>query len=179
MKRRVVCSFLLGVVMVLGSFQARAADNQFSGPLKEQWDRIRNMVVKSAEAVPEDKYDFKPTPEVRSFRDQFVHIIGENFRMMGMASGDNQKPPENLKTRAEIVKALNDSYDFGAKVLGGMTDAKAVENVAGFGGRQVPRWTLALMNIVDNMDHYGNLVVYMRLNGIVPPSTAARPPQGR
>ena len=176
MKRRVVCSFLLGALMVLGTLQARAADNQFSGPLKMQWETIRNNVVKSAEAVPEDKYDYKPTPEVRSFRDLFVHIIGENYRMMGMAVGENQKPPENLKTRADIVKALNDSYDYGAKVLAGMTDEKAVENVAGFGGRQVPRWTLPLGNIVDNMDHYGNLVVYMRLNGIVPPSTAARRP---
>lgn len=173
MKHRGACSFVLGMVAVLGGGQLRAADN-FAGPLKAQWENIRNNVVKTVEAVPEDKYDFKPTPEVMSFRQLFVHIASENYFFMARAAGEKAGDAGGPKTRAELVKALNDSYDYGVKVLDGMTDEKAVEMVAGPGGRQMPRWAIALANIVDNMDHYGNLVVYMRLNGIVPPSTAAR-----
>ena len=175
MRRLVVCSYVLGIVMISGGSQLRAADN-IAGPLKTQWDSIRNLMVKTVQAVPEDKYDFKPVAGVYSFRELFIHVAGENYFFMSRASGE--KPPEQkldgLKTRDEIVKALNDSYDYGTKVLAGMTDEKAVETITGPGGKQMPRWAAALGNIVDNMDHYGNLVVYMRINGIVPPSTAAR-----
>lgn len=173
MKRVVSCSFVLVLTIVAGSIQLRAADN-IVGPLKTQWDNIRNFVVKVAEVVPEDKYDWKPTPEVRSFREQFVHIIGENHLFMGLVAGEKSAAPQNLKTREEIVKALNDSYDYGAKVLGGLTDEKATESVPGFRGQSQPRWAIAMTNFIDNMDHYGNLVVYMRLNGITPPRSAGQ-----
>ncbi len=153
---------------------ARAQESPLLGPLKQNWESIRNNVVRTAEIVPEDKYDFKPTPEVRSFRDQFLHIVEENYFFMGVVTGERQNPPANLRTKAEIVKALNDSYDYGAKALAGLNDRTALEMIR-MGQRQTPRWSMALMNIVDNMDHYGNLVVYMRLNGIVPPSSQPRP----
>src|SRR6266511_3424565 len=82
-----------------------------------------------------------------------------------------------LKGRDEIIKALKESYDYGAKVWAGMTDQKAMEMIPGRGGQQQARWAPILTNIVDNMDHYGNLVVYVRLNGMVPARTAG--PQQR
>jgi len=151
-------------------------DSPLLGPLKQNWESIRTNVVRTAEIVPEDKYDFKPTPEVRSFRDLFIHIIEENYFFMGVVTGERTQPPGNLRTKAEIVKALNDSYDYGAKALASLNDQKALEMIQR-GQRQVPRWSFALGNLVDNMDHYGNLVVYMRLNGIVPPSSQPRQPQ--
>ena len=175
MKHGVVGSFFLGVALVLGGgAQLRAADNPMAVPLKTQWESVRNLVVKVAEVVPEDKYDWKPTPEVRSFREQFVHIVGENYMFMGFVAGEKFAPPQNLKTRAEIVKALNDSYDNGAKVLAGLTDEKATESVPAFRGQPQPRWSIVMANLMDNMDHYGNLVVYMRTNGITPPRSAGK-----
>src|SRR5713226_5912491 len=106
MNRGFVCSFILGVGMVLGAVQLRAADNAIVGPLKSQWESTRNLVVKVAEAVPEDKYDWKPTPEVRSFREQFVHIAGENHLFMGFVAGEKSSAPQNMKTKDDIVKAL-------------------------------------------------------------------------
>ncbi len=171
MKRRIAFVFVLGMAAVLGAAPLRAAEN-IVGPLKTNWETIRNLVVKVAEVVPEDKYDWKPTPEVRSFREQFVHIVGENYLFMGFVAGEKQSAPQNLKTREEIVKALNDSYDYGAKVLAALTDEKATESVPAFRGQQQPRWSIAMANFLDNMDHYGNLVVYMRTNGITPPRSA-------
>jgi len=164
--------------MSLAAAQLRAADT-IAGPLKAQWEITRGLIVGMVENVPEAKWDFKPTPEVRSFRDQFTHLISENFNYMSMIAGD--KPPdraklEALKGRDEIIKAIKDSYDYGAKALDSLTDAKATE-VINIRGQQVPRWTAALYNLTDNMDHYGNLVVYVRLNGMVPPKTASRAAQ--
>ena len=131
--------------------------------------------------VPEHLYDFRPTPEVRSFREQFTHLIDENYRFMAQAAGE--PPPmekstiEQLKGRGEILKALKDSYDYGAKVWTGLTDERAVEPIPGRGGQPQQRWAPILLQIVDNMNHYGNLVVYVRLKGLVPARTAERQQQ--
>lgn len=177
MTHRVRLVLLFACLALWGGAPAQAqsgGDSALLGPLKQQWESIRGNVVRTAEAVPEDKYDFKPTPEVRSFRDQFVHIVEENYFFMGFVSGEKKAPPKGLTTKADIIKALNDSYDFGAKALAGLSDQTALEIVPLMGNRPGPRWSMALMNIIDNMDHYGNLVVYMRLNGIVPPSSQPR-----
>jgi uncharacterized damage-inducible protein DinB len=149
----------------------------FLTPTKATWDSTRALVLGIAEAIPEDKYDFKPTPAVRSFREILIHLIGENYLFFSRVSGESLGGPErfsNLKTRAEILKALRESYDYGAKVWDGLTEEKALEMVAGRGGQQVQRWSAILGVIQDNMNHYGNLVVYLRLNGIVPPRSASR-----
>ncbi|MBI3894428.1 MAG: DinB family protein [Acidobacteria bacterium] len=150
----------------------RCAAQTFLEPLKTQWEATRNLVLGIAEIIPEDKYDFKPTPEVRSVREQLQHLISENYMFMGAVAGDppqNSSRFSNLKTRAEILQALKESYEYGAKVWSGLTEQKAMETIT-FRNNQTARWTPALSNIVDNMDHYGNLVVYVRLNGLVPPS---------
>lgn len=168
---RVKLVLLFACLAMLGGAQAQAQDSPLLGPLKQQWQTIRSNVVGTAEAVPEDKYDFKPTPEVRSLREQLVHIVQENYFFMGFVTGQKKAPPSNLNSKADIIKALNDSYDYGAQAIDGMNDQSALEIVPIMGRRQGPRWSMVLMNIVDNMDHYGNLVVYMRLNGITPPSS--------
>ena len=168
---RVVLLFVCLAMWGAASAQAQSGDSALLGPLKQQWERTRGFVVRTAEVVPEDKYDFKPTPEVRSLREQLIHIVEENYFFMGMVSGQRTQPPGNLTTKADIIRALNDSYDHGARILAGLNDTTAMETVPVMGNRQGPRWSMALMNIVDNMNHYGNLVVYMRMNGIVPPSS--------
>ncbi len=174
-RRSALVGLLVGMIGI-AAMQARAAEGGIAGPLQERWEAIRGLVVGTAEVFPEEKYDFKPTPEVRTVREQLIHIIGENHMYMGMAAGD---PPvdmnkfNSLKTKAEIVNALKASYDYGAKTLAGLNDQKAAEMIS-IRNQPSPRWGAALFNIMDNMDHYGNLVVYMRLNGIVPPRTAAR-----
>ena len=169
---------LLVSVVWLVAASSGPAQTSFLAPLKTQWDNTRTLVEGLVAQVPEDKYDFRPTPEVRSFREQFTHLIGENFRFMAQAAGETapmeMSAIEKLKGRDEIIQALKDSYDYGAKVWMGMTDQKAMEMIPGRGGQQL-RWAPILVNIIDNMNHYGNLVVYVRLNGMVPARTAGQP----
>ena len=160
-----------------GAAQPSFPATSFLTPTKATWESTRTLVLGIAESVPEDKYDFKPTPSVRSFREILIHLIGENYAFLSRVSGDNLGSNarfDTLKSRAEIMKALRESYDYGARVWEGLTEEKAPEMVAGRGGQQTQRWAAILGVIQDNMNHYGNLVVYLRLNGIVPPRSAAR-----
>jgi len=149
----------------------------FLTPTKATWESTRTLLLAIADSVPEDKYDFKPTPAVRTFREILVHLIGENYMFFSRVSGDtlgSNARFDTLKSRAEIMKALRESYEYDARVWAGLTEEKALEMVAGRGGQQIQRWAAILAAIQDNMNHYGNLVVYLRLNGIVPPRSAAR-----
>ena len=172
---RKVRLLLLAIVGLLAAQGMQAAD-PISDELRRQWEASRNQIITLAEAIPEGKYDYKPTPEVRSFREQLQHLVGENFMFMGLVAGEKASGapnPESLKSRAEIMKALEESYAYGVKVLAGLNDQKATETVAGFRGQQTLRMGIVIANMKDNHEHYGNLVTYIRLNGITPPRTAA------
>jgi len=149
----------------------------FLAPTKATWESVRGLVLGIAEIIPEDKYDFKATPAVRSFREILVHLIGENYTFFSRVSGESLPSNsrfEALKTRDEILKELRASYEYGAKVWDGLTEQKAMELVEGRNNQKVQRWSAILIAIQDNMNHYGNLVVYIRLNGLVPPRSAGR-----
>jgi uncharacterized damage-inducible protein DinB len=174
-------SVLVAVLAVLGASPSAAQSSfpatSFLTPTKATWESTRTLLLGIVEAMPEDKYDFRPTPAVRPFREIAVHLIGENYLFFSRVSGENLGSNDrfnSLKSRDEIVKALRESYDYGAKVWAGLTEEKALEMIEGRGGQKVQRWSAILGAIQDNMNHYGNLVVYARLNGVVPPRSAAR-----
>ena len=161
-------------ILLMSIATARAADD-IVGPLRTQWGITRDLVVNLVQIMPEEKYDYRPTPEIRSFRENVSHLILENYTFMSLVAGDpapDKAKIEALKSRDELTKALSESYAFGERTLAALTDAKAVEKVT-MRGQSVLRWYPVLYNIQDSMDHYGNLVVYVRLNGLVPPRTAA------
>jgi uncharacterized damage-inducible protein DinB len=161
-------------ILLMSVTTAKAADD-IVGPLRTQWGITRDLVVNLVQIMPEEKYDFKPTPAIRSFREVVGHLILENYTFMSMVTGDpapDKAKFEVLKSRDELTKALSESYAFGERALAALTDAKAVEKIT-MRGQSVVRWYPVLYNLQDSMNHYGNLVVYIRLNGLVPPRTAA------
>jgi uncharacterized damage-inducible protein DinB len=171
--------FVVAALATLGAVGTAAAQpsvpaTSFLTPVKTTWESTRNLVMGIVEIMPEDKYDFRPTPNVRTFRDNVIHLVAENYLFFGRVAGENLgNPAQNLKTRDELIKALRESYDYGAKVWAGLTEEKAREMIE-VRGQQVQRWSAILAAIQDNMNHYGNLVVYVRLNGLVPPRSAGR-----
>ncbi len=184
MKRFVLGVLLSGVVVPFSAVRMHAAESDIVGPLRVQYEITRNLILGMADAIPEAKYDFKPTPEVRTFREQLIHLINENNNYIDLAGGETLGDPkrfDKLKGRAEILKTLKESYDHGTKVLAAMTNEQANDIISippqaptGLRGLKRARWAIVLAVMIDNMDHYGNLVVYSRLNGIVPPKTAER-----
>ena len=149
------------------------AQNPFTDAVKAQLAQIKNPVVRTAEKVPEDLYAFKPTPEVRSLGQLIGHIADGNFGICGAASG--MKPPmsgveKSTTAKAALQKALAASFEFCEQALASMDDKKGAETVKTFLGVQPRLGVLAFNNSHVN-EHYGNLVTYMRLKGIVPPSS--------
>ena len=177
MKHRSARSFLFLATVLLAAAQMAAAADPITEELQNQWKATGDKVVTIAGAVPEAKYDFKATPEVRSFRDILIHLISENHMFMGFAAGTGRPDTShfnNLRSRAEILQALSESYDYGEKILAGMNDSKLLEKVSFFRGRQVLRLAAIVANMKDNHEHFGQLVVYLRVNGITPPRTVPR-----
>jgi uncharacterized damage-inducible protein DinB len=141
--------------------------------LKTQADTVRALVLRTAEKVPEDVYSFKPTPEVRSLGGVLGHIADGNNLLCSMANGDKPAPNqvnEKKTTRADLVAALKASFAACDKVFAGTTDANATAPVDFFGQKQTRLGMLAFTNS-HMWEHYGNLVTYMRLKNIVPPSS--------
>jgi len=161
--------------LVLSPAAAFAQANPFTDAVKGQLAQIKAPIIRTAEKVGEDLYAFKPTPEVRSLGQLIGHIADANYGICGMASGT--KPTvsgieKSTTGKAALQKALADSFTFCEQAIAGMDDTKGAETMKAFGAMQ-PRLTVLAFNNSHLNEHYGNLVTYMRLKGIVPPSSEA------
>jgi uncharacterized damage-inducible protein DinB len=162
----------LVAVVALASLRAQGGD-VMTKATKSTFDMVKGYITKSAEQVPEADYAFKPTPAVRSFGQLVGHVADSNYMICGAAA--SEKPPaasvEKTKTtKADLQKALADSFAYCDKVFAGMSDAKGTEAVNFFGNQQ-PRLNVLAFNTAHDFEHYGNIVTYMRLKGMVPPSS--------
>jgi uncharacterized damage-inducible protein DinB len=165
----------IGMAMTTGTLAAQSGGGiaPHVAILKTQAETVRSLVLRTAEKVSEDVYSFKPTPEVRSLGAVLGHIADGNNLLCGMANGDKAAPNqanEKKTTRADLVAALKASFAACDKVFGGTTDANASAPVDFFGQKQTRLGMLAFTNS-HMWEHYGNLVTYMRLKNIVPPSS--------
>jgi uncharacterized damage-inducible protein DinB len=140
---------------------------------------LSGSVVKAAEKMPEENYSFKPTPDVRSFGQLVGHEADANYNFCALAIGEANpaKDIEKTKTsKADLVAAIKDAVAYCGKAFEGMTDAKGSEIVKIFGGRfSVARLTVFSLNSAHTDEHYGNMVTYMRLKGLVPPTSEPQP----
>ena len=134
-------------------------------------------IIDAAEAMPADKYDFKPTngqfDGVSSFADQVKHLAGANygfFAAFGAGTPPERSKIAGLKSKDEIVQALKDSYDFADKSVATITAENAFMTV-GSGQMKMTRAGATSFALAHSMDHYGQLVEYLRMNGIVPPAS--------
>ncbi len=170
---------------------AGATADPFSKALKASFDTVSRYLAGSAEKMPEANYSFKPTPEVRSFGEILGHVANSQFsycaRVKGEKNPNEGNDFEKKTAKADLVKALNDSIAYCSAAYDTMTDAKAIEPVAapaapaaaaGAPARpaQPPAMKLRFLlgNVTHDQEHYGNLVTYLRLKGLVPPSSEPR-----
>ena len=140
---------------------------------------IRRNLIDAADAMPAADYAFKPTPEVRSFAELIAHVAFANYFICSMAKGDPMPAPQNfertIKDKTGGVKALGESLTYCDGIYKDTTDANANQQVKVFGpggSGQSTRALVLVFNTTHNNEHYGNVVLYLRLKGIVPPSTA-------
>ena len=139
------------------------------------WNDIGRKVIAMAEDFPEDKYEMKPTPVQRSFAEQLLHVAGGNDYFTDAAQGKKPRDDESrehYKTKAQIIEYLKKSFAEGAALIKEKGDAGMMAPVVeAIGGRTVPAFDLAYGLIEHSGEHYGQLVVYYRIAGLVPPES--------
>jgi uncharacterized damage-inducible protein DinB len=179
-----IATLVTALLLALAATAAAQSNPQSSGAAHLN-DLVKANIIKAAEKMPEEHYPFKPTPEVRSFAQLVGHIADANFGLCSVAS--SEKPPamgieKSKTTKADLVKALQDSYAFCDRAHAEMTDARGTQMVKFSAGpaearrpEEMSRLTVLHYKTAHANEHYGNIVTYMRLKGIVPPSSERGP----
>jgi uncharacterized damage-inducible protein DinB len=165
--------WLLSVVFLVPSLAQ--AQNPMMASVKAQHDMVRGYLLKTAEVVPENLYSFRPTPEVRTIAQLIGHVADSSAGICASAGGEKPTPlnaEKTMTTKAQLSKALADAMAFCDKMIASMDDKKAMETTKFFAGGMSTRGMILAFNTSHNFEHYGNLVTYMRINKIVPPSSA-------
>jgi len=125
--------------------------------------------------MPEDKYSYKSTPAQRSFAEQVMHVAGIDVALLSTMGAKTPPPKLNEKasTKAEVLAELQKSQDYGTAVIKEFNDAQLAERVKSlpFMGPTVSRLRLAYFSISHGQDIYGQMAVYLRLNGVIPPAS--------
>jgi uncharacterized damage-inducible protein DinB len=152
---------------------ALAQDDPLSTFNKGAYGGVKNILLRSAEKMPGENYSFKPTDAVRSFGQIIGHVADGQYLFCSIVLGEKNPAPkiEQTKTsKADLIAALKNAFVYCDKAYDGMTDASAAELVTLFGG-DTPKLGVLTVNNMHNTEHYGNLVTYMRLKNIVPPTS--------
>lgn len=148
-------------------------ENPLTAWNKYMYGQLWNIVLRSADKMPEENYSFKPTDTVRSYGQILGHVADAQYLFCSIAMGEKNPAPkieQSKTTKADLTAALKDAFAYCNKAYDGMTDASAVQPVKLFGG-DTPKLGVMIVNTAHTMEHYGNLVTYMRLKNIVPPSS--------
>jgi len=143
--------------------------------LAASFQRAATEILDVAEVMPAEKYGFKPTPEISSFGDQLVHVAGITQRFIDTANGTKTDAHHGAMAKPEIIGLLKKTFQGAQEMITPLTDAQLLEPVKfPFGDRTVTRATFWQGPLYQIRNHHGQLVVYLRMNGIVPPTTARR-----
>jgi len=160
-----------------GSSNSKGEQTSPAGPYstynKIFFARMKTILVSSAEKMPEESYNFKPTDSVRSYGQIVGHLADAQYNFCSMAVGETNpglKIEQTKTTKADLVAALKDALAYCDKAYDSMTDASGTQTVKLF-GMDMPKFGVLNINNAHDMEHYGNLVTYMRLKNIVPPTT--------
>lgn len=133
----------------------------------------QQILLRAAEAMPEESYGFRPTEEVRTFGQIVGHVADSQYAMCSTVLGETNPAPAVEKTKttkSDLVTALREAFDYCQRAYAGLTDATAAETVKMMGSDS-PKLGVLNVNNIHTIEHYGNMVTYLRMNGIVPPTS--------
>lgn len=150
------------------------AEDPMSGHARYMFGAIRQIALKSAETLPEESYGFKPADSVRTYGQIVGHIADSQYFFCSAALGEKNPAPrieKNKTSKGDLIAALRESFDY-CDTAYAMNDAKGTEPVKLMRSDQ-PRLGVLYVNIAHTMEHYGNLVTYLRMKGFVPPTSDA------
>jgi uncharacterized damage-inducible protein DinB len=175
-KMKRFCMIALAAVLfplAAGAQESKSETNPVSNAVKQSVARMSKNMVAAADAMPADKYNFHPTPEQMTFSHLVAHMVGSNFLLCSKISG--VAAPESSKVtdkdpKEKLVSALKASFDFCTETLSKVDDSNLGETLTLFGTRTASRAGAMIALTNDFADHYGMAAMYLRLNGILPPT---------
>ncbi len=180
---------LSALLLTACAFAQTPAKPSFAGEFENQLRMIESEIVPLVEAMPADKMNFAPTQGefkgVRTFAAQAKHVAAVNYMVAAAAKGEavpvdignDEKGPDSVKTREQVAKFLKDSYAYARSVAQTLTAENAMQPMKSpFGNGQMAKSSALAIAVWHSFDHYGQMVVYARMNGIVPPASRPQPP---
>ena len=172
MHRTVAMAVVLATVG--GGARMRAQSRPLTADVKADYTTVRNYFIRAAEKMPEADYGFKPSPEVRSFGQQVAHVADDQYNLCAPAKGETRKAAyreiENtLSRKADLVTALKKAFAYCDGAYDALTDASGTELITSQKG--TTRFEMLNWNLWHTWEHYGNVVVYLRLKSLIPPSS--------
>jgi uncharacterized damage-inducible protein DinB len=175
--KKLFAAFLLSLFVMVGFGQEKPKTSSPENPLSS-WSKIgqdtmKNWIIRSAEKMPEENYNFKPTADVRSYGQVLAHIADSQYVFCSSVLGEKNPNPQiekNKTAKAEIIAELKTAFAYCEKAYVGLTDS-AGSQLTNHNGMQMPKLFILTANIAHNAEHYGNLITYLRMKNIVPPST--------
>jgi uncharacterized damage-inducible protein DinB len=189
--RKIIVAVLFGCWLIIPvaaqTGQKDSSADPLSSSLRSLYKGTRNDIARAAEKMPEQFYGLRPGPqmEVRTYGQIVGHLA--NFNYMWCAQAKGEKNPnegndfEKLTSKADLVKAINGALGYCDGVYAALTDASGMQmiEVTQENGKQqrVLRISQLMLNVFHNNEHYGNMVTYLRIKSIVPPSSEPAPPQ--
>jgi len=173
--RKLLMPTILLCLLALPAFaqEKQPSDNPLSAFTKRVYGFQKGILLRSAEKMPEENYTFKPVDTVRTYGQIIGHVADAQYLFCSTASGEKNpdlKIEQTKTSKADLVTALKDGFAYCDKVYDSMTDTSGSQIVRLF-GTDTPKLGALNFNNVHNMEHYGNLVTYMRIKGIVPPTS--------
>lgn len=167
---------VLVVAVVPSSLSAQTPAPSLAKELAATFQRAATEMLDVAEAMPAEKYGYKPTPEMSTFADQLVHVAAIAQRFVDSAKGTKTEAPHHAAmAKPELISLLKTTFQSAHEMITPLTDAQLLEPMKfPFGDRTVTRATFWQGPLYQIRNHHGQLVVYLRMNGIVPPTTARR-----
>ena len=168
----------LTLMGALAGAAALNAQNPLSSDLKSSYTGIKGTLIKAADEMADADYSFKASPMERTYGAMIGHIADVQFGLCGNAKGEDKKSDaeKSKTTKADLVAALKASFDYCDGVYNALTDADAATMVTLFGPRKATKLAVLNFNIAHDNEMYGQLVVYLRIKGLVPPSSQRRQP---
>lgn len=195
MKAKLTLMLLLLCCAALPFAQAKSKEKSatkasVSGEMDHLFSGVEKEFVEAADAMPEDKYDFAPTngefKGVRNFSQQVKHVAAVNYLVFSDMLGEKpavdiggENGPDSMKSKADIMKFLRDSFALGHRAYGAITPQNEVAPIKNpFGGKSpATRLGMGALIVGHCFDHYGQMVEYLRMNGIIPPASRPEPPK--
>lgn len=146
--------------------------SRLNSEMKAAYNSVKNNILKSAEKMPEEGYGFKPSPEMRSFAQVLDHVAVAQSHSCGALTGEQISVKSDASSKADVIASLNSAFAECDKAFDAVTDTNALEAIKSPRGER-SRVSLLAGTLAHDNEQYGILSVYLRLKGVIPPSSEA------